>query len=333
MNLQGMTVLVTGATGFIGGRLAERLAQETGARVRALARTPGKAAPLAAVGCEVVEGDLTDAASLERATAGCAVVFHAAAVVSERAEHAAVWAANVTGTARLVDAARAAGVARFVHVSSCAVYGSRQAFDIDETTPMRTGHTRYADSKIGAEEVIWQAFQQHGLPVTVARPSQVYGLGSPQFTLRPLAMIRKRRMVLIDGGRHLCKPIYIDNLVDGLILGATADAAVGEAFNFTDGAPVPWRDFFGAYATMAGAPQLPSISYPAAWIAALLFEGYARLRGTEASFNRAVVRSLRSNNSFSIEKALRLLGWQPRVDLAEGMGRTEAWLRAHGYLD
>lgn len=333
MNLRGETVLVTGATGFIGGRLAERLAQETGARVRALARTPAKAAPLAAIGCEVVEGDLADAASLARATAGCAVVFHAAAWVSEQGSRQAVWATNVAGAARLVDAARAAGAARFVHVSSCAVYGSRQAFDIDESTPMRTGHTRYADSKIAAEEVIWQASQRHGLPVVVARPSQVYGLGSPQFTLRPLAMIRQGRMVLIDGGRHLCKPVYIDNLVDGLILCATVDAAVGEAFNFADGAPVPWRDFFGAYAAMAGAPKLPSISYPAAWMAALLFEGYARLRGKEATFNRMVVRSLHSNNSFCIEKAQRLLGWQPRVDLAEGMRRTEAWLRAHGYLD
>jgi nucleoside-diphosphate-sugar epimerase len=95
---------------------------------------------------------------------------------------------------------------------------------------------------------------------------------------------------------------------------------------------VPWRDFFGAYAAMVGVKRLPSVPFPLAWLGAYLFEVQARVRGKPAQFNRRVVRTMRSNNSFSIRKAEQSLGWQPRIDLAEGMRRTEAWLGTQGYL-
>jgi len=329
---QGDTVLITGATGFIGGRLAQRLVSEEGVQVRALVRNLEKARPLLDLGCEVVQGDITDLASLQRAAQGCQVIFHAAAWVNERGSHAEVWAVNVDGTQNVVDAALAAGVQRLVHVSSCAVYGSQQVFGIDETTPVRGAGNFYTDSKVDAEAVVMHAYQTQGLPVVVARPAQVYGLGSPQFTLRPIEMIRKGTLMLIDGGRHFCKPIYIDNLVDGLILCAQSEAAIGEAFNFSDGDPLPWRDFFGAYAAMLGKPRLPAVPYPVAWLAAVFFEIRGKLRGKPASLNRRVIRTLRSDNSFSNRKARTVLGWEPRIDWHEGMRQTEAWLRANGQL-
>lgn len=333
LDLATEPICITGVTGYIGGRLAERLVAERGATVRGLVRDPAKAGRVAAIGVEPVPGDITDPASLRAALAGCTVVYHCAAWVGEQGSRAQMWAINVEGTRQVVEAALAAGVRRFVQVSSCAVYGSPQnCFDIDETYPMRRGAGLYADSKIDAEEVVWSAYRERSLPAVLARPSQVYGLGSPQFTLRPLAAIQAGKLPLIDGGRHFCKPVYIDNLVDGLIACAEVDAAVGEAINLTDGAPVPWRDFFGAYARMAGVERLPSIPYPAAWLAGLAFEGLAALRGKSPSISRATMRTLRSRNSFSNRKAQALLGWRPAVDLAEGMRRTEVWLRAHGYL-
>jgi nucleoside-diphosphate-sugar epimerase len=332
MNLSGKWALITGATGYIGGRLAERLVQEEGVHVRALVRTLNKTQALANLGCEIVQGDITEPASLRAAAEHCQIIFHAAAWVSEQGAKDEVWAVNVGGTQHVVDAALAAPIQRLVHVSSCAVYGSRQTFNIDETTPTRLSGNVYADSKVAAEEVVLRAYRQHNLPIVLARASQVYGLGSPQFTLRPIEMIRKGKMMLIDGGRHLCKPVYIDNLIDGLILCAKVEAAIGEAFNFSDGAPVPWHDFFGAYATMLGKTKLASVPYRVAWLAAIGLELQARMTGKQASLNRRAIKSLRSDNSFSNRKARDVLGWNPNVNLQEGMRRTEEWLRRAGYL-
>lgn len=331
MDLKGKKVLVTGATGFIGGRLAERLVSE-GIQVRGLARTPAKGQWLAKLGVELVPGDITDPASLRAAIAGCQLVFHAAAWVSEGGTKTEVWAINVMGTQNVIDAALAVGVERLVHLSSCAVYGSLQQHNIDETTPTRMRGNLYGDSKVAAEEVVFQAHRAHGLPVVAARASQVYGPRSRQFTLRPVEVIKAGKMVLIDKGRHLCKPIYIDNLVDGLILCAQVEAAVGEAINFTDDTPVPWREFFGAYGRMLGINSFPSVPFALAWLIGYYNEIAARLRGKKASFNRGAIQALRSSNSFSNQKARELLGWEPNVDLAQGMTLTEAWLRAEGYL-
>lgn len=332
MELQEKKALITGATGFIGGRLAERLAVEEGVQVRALARQPAKAERLADMGIEVVRGDITDPDSLKTALAGCQLVFHAAAWVSEGGSKDEVWAVNVTGTQNVVEAALAAGVERFVHVSSCAVYGSLQQYDIDETTPTRMRGNLYGDSKVAAETVVFEAYREQKLPVVVARVSQVYGPGSKQFTIRPVEVIKAGKMVLIDGGRHLCKPIYIDNLVDGLILCAKAEAALGEAINLTDGPPVPWREFFGAYGRMFGIKTFPSAPFALAWLIGYYNEIKASLRGEKARLNRSAVQTLRSRNSFSNQKARRLLGWEPKIDLAQGMQLTEDWLRTEGYL-
>ncbi|RME72924.1 MAG: NAD-dependent epimerase/dehydratase family protein, partial [Chloroflexi bacterium] len=327
MELRGKTALITGVTGLIGGRLAERLVAEEGVQVRGLARNIDRGRWLAERGVELVAGDITDPVAVEKAIRGCHLVFHAAAWVGEDGTREQVWAVNVDGTRNVVNAALAAHVERFVHLSSCAVYGSLQRFNIDETTPTRKRGNLYADSKIEAEEIVFEAWREHGLPVVSARASQVYGPRSYQFTIRPVEVIKAGKMVLIDGGRHFCKPVFIDNLVDGLILCAKVDAAVGEAFNLTDGEPVPWRDFFGAYGRMLGIESFPSVPYPVAWLIGLLNEVKAGLKGKKASLNRKAVSALRSSNSFSNQKARQVLGWTPRVNLDEGMNLTEAWLR------
>lgn len=326
-------VFITGATGLIGSHLAKRLILAENIPVRALARDTRKAQWLADLGAEVRQGDITDPSSLQRAIEGCGTVYHAAAWVSERGTREEVWQTNVQGTQNVVDAALAAGVQRFVHLSSCAVYGSLQQYDIDETFPTRRKGNLYHDTKIEAEEIVQKAYESKGLPVTIARVSQVYGPGSYQFTIRPVELIRKKKMILIDGGKFMCKPIFIDNLIDGLLLCAAEDAALGEAINLTDGYPVPWRDFFGAYGRMLGVEKFPSLSYPLAWTAALIFEIQAGIKGKKASFSRGAVNSLRSSNSFSNKKAKQILGWEPRFNLEQGMQKTEDWLKENGYLE
>jgi nucleoside-diphosphate-sugar epimerase len=325
------TVLVTGATGYIGSRLSQRLLQMKYTAVRALVREAANARFLAAKGVEVIEGDLTDPSTLPPAVAGVSCIYHAAAWVDEQGSRGNMWAVNVEGTRHLIEAAMAAGSPRFVHLSSCAVYGSPQTFGIDEHTPMRQGASLYHDSKIAAEDVVWRAHAQ-GLRAVVARPSQVYGPGSRQFTLRPVRMIQHGQMILIDGGRFLFKPIYIDNLIDALILCGTHPEAEGKAFNLTDGFAIPWRLYFGAYAQMLGRKRLPSVPFPLAWLVAAGYEVLGAMRGRPASVTRRAVSSLRSSNSFSNLKARRLLGWEPRVGFEEGMRRTRTWLEENGHL-
>jgi nucleoside-diphosphate-sugar epimerase len=332
MELKGKQVLITGATGFIGGCLAERLATEEDVQVQALARSPEKGKWLADLGVEIVPGDITNPASLQKAVTGCQLVFHAAAWVSEKGGKAEVWAVNVAGAQNVVEAALAAGVERFVHLSSCAVYGSLQQYDIDENTPTRMSGNLYHDSKVAAEEVVFRTYQERDLPVVVARPSQVYGPRSYQFTVRPVELIKAGKMILIDGGRYLCKPVYIDNLVDGLILCAQVDSAIGQAINLTDGPPITWRDFFGAYGRMLNIDSFPSVPFALAWMAGLFNELKAAVKGKPTSLNRRVVKSLRSCNSFSNQKARTLLGWEPKINFTEGMRRTESWLHAEGYI-
>jgi nucleoside-diphosphate-sugar epimerase len=332
MALTGKQTLITGATGFIGGRLAERLVAEARVPVRALVRTPEKGQWLADLGVEIVSGDITNPTSLQQAMAGCQLVFHAAGWVSEQGSKAEVWAVNVKGTQNVVEAALAAGVERLIHLSSCAVYGSLQQYNIGEDTPPRMTGNLYSDSKVAAEEIVFRACREQGLPVVVARASQVYGPRSYQFAIRPVEVIKAGKMILVDRGQHLCKPVYIDNLIDGLVLCAEVEAAVGQAINLTDGIPIPWHDFFGAYGRMLNIDSFPSVPFALAWLVGLLNEMKAISRGRKANLNRRVVKALRSSNSFSNQKARTLLGWEPKINFAEGMRRTETWLRTEGYI-
>ncbi len=332
MNISGKTALVTGATGFIGGHLTRRLQIAEGVQVRALVRSLQKAAPLEALGVEILPGDITDPEAVREAMRGAQIVYHAAAWADEQGDRDAVWAVNVGGTQHTIDAALAEGVERFIHLSSCAVYGSLQQLDIDETTPPRMTGRVYHDSKVAAEGLVFAAYQKQGLPVVVPRPSQVYGPGSLQFSIRVIQAVKAGKVILVDGGKHHFKPVYIDNLIDALTLCAQVDAAVGEALNITDGEPVPWKDFFAAYGRMAGVDSFPSAPYPAAYAYAIFKEIISKVTGKRSSINREVVKTFHSHNSFSNAKARRILGWEPAVDFEEGMRRTEVWLRKEGYL-
>lgn len=331
MNSETGTILVTGATGYIGSRLTRRLLSAGQAPVRAFVRDRSQAHELERLGAQIAVGDLTDPASLATAVEGVVRIYHTAACVDEQASKAELWSVNVEGTENLVAAALAAKRPHLIHLSSCAVYGSVQLLGIDEQTPIRMGASPYHDSKVAAEQVVWSAADR-GLPITIARPSQVYGPGSPNFTVRPVEAIRAGRMMLIDGGRYLCKPVYIDNLLDGLLALAARPEALTQAFNLVDGYAVSWRLFFGAYAHMLGHQALPAVPYPLAWLAAWYFEIKATMQGRRPALTRRTVDSLRSTNTFSNQKARRLLGWTPSVGFEEGMRRTARWLEAAGYL-
>jgi len=332
MEIRGLLALVTGASGFIGGRLAERLATEEGVRVRALVRNARKAKRLEKLPLEIVEGDLLDPQSLSRAVKGCDLVFHCAALVRETGVKKEFYQINVEGTENIIKAAAHAGVKKFIHMSSVAVYGLNPPDGADENTAFQPCGNLYCDTKIASEEIVWAYHRDRKLPVVVIRPTNVYGPHSKPWTLRPVKLINSGQMMLINEGTGLCNYIYIDNLIDATLLATKRDESVGQAYIITDGIALPWKDFFGCYAQMAGKPHLRSVPELLGKLVALGMEITSKFTGKQPKVTRQAVGFLTRKARFSIEKARRELGYQPRLSLKEGMQITEQWLREEGHL-
>ena len=333
MDLVRRTVLVTGASGFVGGHLAIRLATEQGAHVRALVRQTSRTEHLQGLDIQLCQGDITDPDSLRSASDGVDVVFHTAAIAREWGKAEEMHRVNAQGTDNVLRAAVDAGVARVVHTSSIAVYGLEPADGTDESFPFnRASGNPYADSKIAAEELAQMYYQDKGLHVTILRPAEIYGPRSGTTTVGPVLAIRMGWMELIDGGEGLCNHVYVDNLVDAYILAAENDDVAGEGYIISDGIGTPWRDFFGRYAQMAGKGPLPSITREQAMLKAAEAETKAEARGRTPALTRAAVTLMTQKAVFGIDKARRELGYVPRISLDEGMRLTEAWLREEGYL-
>jgi nucleoside-diphosphate-sugar epimerase len=332
MEIRGLQALVTGASGFIGGRLSERLVMEGEVRVRALVRSPDKASRLHKLPLEIVKGDLLDVQSLRKAVQGCDLIFHCAAIVREGGDRKEFMETNVEGTQNILKVSSEAGVKRFIHFSSVAVYGLDPPDGADEGTPYQPCGNLYCDTKIEAEKAVWDSHRKTGLPVVVIRPANVYGPYSNPWTIRPIELINSGLMILINRGAGLCNYVFIDNLLDATLAATKRDASLGEVYLISDGATATWKQFFGFYAEMAGKRAIKSVPEWLARLVALGFEGAAMLSGRPPKIRREGIRFLTRHARFSIEKAKRDLNYQPRISLEEGMKVTEQWLRVSGYL-
>ncbi|HET9768699.1 MAG TPA: NAD-dependent epimerase/dehydratase family protein [Thermoanaerobaculia bacterium] len=253
--LAGRTVLVTGASGFIGGRLAERLALHHHARVRVLVRGVAGAARLARLPVEIVRGDVTDRDAMTAAAAGCDVVFHCAYGTSGSQKHRA-WV-NRAGTRRVLAAGAAAGVRRIVYLSTLMVYGRTADGDLDETAPRRRFGNAYSDSKLDAEREAMRWARDGRAPVVALQPTAVYGPWGGVWTAQPLAALAAGRWILVDGGSGVANAVYVDDLVSAMLLAAVRDGVVGEAFLISGPEPVPWSELYRHFAAMHGDPGGP----------------------------------------------------------------------------
>jgi nucleoside-diphosphate-sugar epimerase len=328
MTLSQRPVLVTGATGFIGSHLAERMVAE-GACVRVLVRDPQKLLPSLRDRVEVVRGDLLQPACFAAATKDCDVVFHVAAWLGEPNRRDAAYAINVTATQQLAEAARAAHVRRFVSTSSIAVYGPVLEGVVDETWPHSDVYL-YSETKARGEQTVFAA-QTDRFEVTVIRPAEVYGPRGGSWTTLPVQLAQRGIPSLIGGGHGFAHPVYVQNLVEAYLLAAQRDAAIGEAFTICD-ADIPWRDFYGRYAAMAG-KRARSIPVWLTWCGALGAEIAAKITRHPPAISRAQMGFMTGRCVYSTDKAKCLLGWSPRFSLEEGLQITEQWLREIGMIN
>ena len=317
-------VFITGARGFIGAALAERFAA-MGAEVRGVD-------VVADADRGIVAGDIAVPGIWQDHAAGSDLVIHTAAIVSMRGTGArAVWRVNALGTRHVLDAAARAGAARLVHLSSVTVFGFAFPDGVDERYPTEPNGVPYVDTKVASEALVLRAHAAGEMACAIVRPGDVYGPRSRPWTLLPLEEIRRRRMVLPAWGRGIFSPVFIDDLVDGIVLAATHEAGAGGVFTLTDGTGVTTREFFGHYARLLGRPLPAMPTAPAVRLAALAAAA-ARATGQETEINAAAARYLARTGTYSIARARATLGYAPAVDLATGMERTAAWLRAEGLV-
>jgi 2-alkyl-3-oxoalkanoate reductase len=317
--LSGTSVLVTGATGFIGSRLAERLAEQ-GARVTGIGRSVDKVSHLSGKGVELIPVDLLDSGALRRVVEGNEIVFHSA--VSFSPDPAMAEAVNVTATEVLVRRAAEVGVRRFVQVSTVGVYDFPPAGPVPEETPLALDHpSNYPRTKARSERLVFDVGQGSGMEVTAVRPSQVYGPGPGVWIVGMFDRIRQGEPVLLgDGSGHFC-PVYLDDVVDALMRAAVSPEAPGEAYNVSSDV-TDWKTFMGYYAPLAGKePKATPL------VVARLLSAANRIPGVAVPIDRGFIEMATSRHSFPIEKARRELGWEPKVGLDEGMERTLRWLQ------
>lgn len=247
--LEGARVLVTGATGFLGGHLVERLVVGCGAHVRTLVSSYTNASRIARFGMEMVQGDIRDPTDVRRAAEGCDVVFHCA--YGSRGTEEERRAVTVEGTRNVLEAALHANVDRVVHMSTMVVYGAAVDGVLDESKARVYSGSTYSDTKVDAEALVFE-YGERGLPVSVLQPTAVYGPYAPTWTVAVLESMKASRQILVDGGRGLSNPVYVDDVVTAMLLAATRSEAVGEAFLISGGERVTWAEFYGRYEAMLG---------------------------------------------------------------------------------
>jgi nucleoside-diphosphate-sugar epimerase len=318
-----MQVFITGASGFIGRALGERY-EADGHAVRGM--------DLAAdTERDVVAGDVAVPGPWQDHAAGSELVIHTAAVVSLRTERPEeVWRANALGTLHALEAAERAGARRFVHFSSVTVFGFDFPDGVDERRPVQPTGLPYPDTKIASEQVVLQAQLEGRVDTTIVRPGDVYGPRSRAWAVLPTQLIRDRRFVLPGGGRGIFSPVYVDNLVDGVVLAAAAPGAVGQVFTLSDGVGIPNRDFFAPYAELTGR-RLRTMPTPLALAMAGVVHRAARRRPGDNDINPLALRYLLRTGTYSNAKARRVLGWEPAVSVEEGLVRTVDWLSSAGF--
>jgi dTDP-glucose 4,6-dehydratase len=316
MILQGKTILVTGAAGFIGSHLVEALAQR-GCRVRAFVRYTSRLErgwidtlpEDVKSGLEIIAGDLKDSDAVRGAVKGCDAVFHLGALIGIPYSyiHPRDYVdTNIVGTTNVLSACREYQVGRVVHISTSEVYGTAQYVPIDEKHP-KIGQSPYSASKIAADMLAESFHRSFGLPVTIIRPFNTYG---PRQSLRAvIPTIIGQLLVGDDANLGATEPTrdltYVSDTVAGIISGVEVDAAVGMTINLGTGTEISIGDLAQKIASLLGR-KLRLVRDP------------ARVRPEMSEVERLV-----SNNSL----ARQVLHWQPKVALDQGLQQTIAWFK------
>jgi dihydroflavonol-4-reductase len=329
-----MNILITGGTGFIGSRLALKcLEGGDSVLIFGQVNTPGEEENrklLESRGATVILGSVTDRERVIDVLQGVDIVYHLAAAQHEaNVPDQRFWDVNVTGTRTLLEASVKAHVQRFIYGSTIGVYGSPDHGPITNDSPLQPENV-YGVTKLAAENLVL-SFQQE-LPVAIIRISETYGPGDHRL-LKLFKAIKKHVFFMIGSGKNLHHLIYIDDLVEGLLLSAVAEEAVGKTFVLAGHEPITTNAMVTTIANHLGvsirrfrAPLFPFLS-----LAAVL-EAILRPLGIQPPLHRRRMDFFKKNFAFSLEHPAKILGFTPRHTFNQGVAATLRWYTDMGYL-
>jgi nucleoside-diphosphate-sugar epimerase len=328
-----MQVVVTGGTGFVGSHLVRRLAAQ-GHQVTALDKNPGLFGDeLRALGASVVTGSVTDANAVDRVVAGSEVVYHLASPFGDILQPDKVyWDIEVNGTRRVLEAAERHGVRRVVHCSTQGVHGSLAQTPGDENSPIAP-RDYYCYTKVEGERVC-QEFMGRGLDIVIVRPTSVYGPADTRGWLKLYRMVASGWFLMVGDGETLNHPVFVENLLDLFEGAATVAEAKGRAYLAADEYPVTLTELVRGVAQALGT-EVRIMYWPwydLALVGAAAIEQVSKAVGIKPPVFRRRLSWYKTNRAFRIDRARKELGYQPRVSLSDGLGRTAAWYRSAGYL-
>jgi nucleoside-diphosphate-sugar epimerase len=314
------TAFVTGGSGFVGGRLIERLVAD-GWRVRALARSQAAQARVEALGAEAVRGDLESGAALRAGAHGCAYAFHAAAHLGAGGERAAFERVNVGGTRSALAACRDAGVRRFVHVGTeAALLAGEPLRHADERTPLRPDSpVPYSSTKARAEIEVLRAGETGVFETVSIRPRFVWGVGDTTLLPNIVEQVRSGRFAWIAGGRNRTSTTHVDNAVEGLVCGALRGAPGSAYFVLDGGGPVVFRELVTDLLRTQGV-EPPTRSIPVA-VARAVMEAGERLPLGEPPVSRFAFWVASQDCILDDTRARTEIGYAPVIDRATGLER------------
>jgi nucleoside-diphosphate-sugar epimerase len=314
VNVEGRRTAVTGAGGFIGSAVCRRLAEQ-GAKVIGIELDPDAAERAEAAGAEPRLADVTDPAATAEALRDAELVVHTAAHVREWGSMEDFIRVNVRGTVSVLDAAEAAGSERVVHVSSVVVFGYDDEHHQDETAHRRTVGIPYIDTKSASDRVA----ARRG--AVVLRPGDVYGPGSIPWVIRPVELMRSRAFALPAGGRGNMLPVYIDDLAESIQL-ALRRGKPGSTYTAWSGERISFGEYFDRLAAAAGVPPPRRAPRSLLWLIGAGAEAGAWALGRPPPFGRHGGHMLERRGTASNQSAREELGWEPAVDLDEGIERS-----------
>lgn len=332
--LERMLALVTGAGGFLGRYVAEMLIAR-GDNVRSLAR--GTYPFLAELGVEQVQGDLRDAAAVDRAVAGVDAVLHTAAIAGIGGRWADFYAINTLGTQHILDACRRHAVHKLIYSSSPSVtFDGRDQCGVDETAPYpQTFLAHYPRSKALAEQAVLAANNGESFLTCALRPHLIWGPRDQHLIPRLLDRARQGKLRIVGDGQNRIDMIYVENAARAHLQAADAlqpgSPVGGRAYFLSQGEPVNCWEWINQILALAKLPPTTRrISYRAAYAIGAMLEGAYWLlgRSDEPRMTRFLAAQLATSHWFDLSRARQDFGYEPYIPTAEGMRRLESWLSA-----